>query len=102
MHKYNEAANELAKIMSGWTVVPPDVFASDPYKPSVNYRKPGQEDNQQPKPILGSDPPKGPNPPSTPEPKVMDIDGERLDHDDEPDWWIPYLERLIQGVLPLD
>jgi hypothetical protein len=30
------------------------------------------------------------------------MDVERLDHDDEPDWRIPYLERLVQEVLPLD
>jgi hypothetical protein len=31
----------------------------------------------------------------------MEID-EQLDHDDEPDWRIPYLARLVQGVLPPD
>jgi ribonuclease HI len=41
--KYNEAVDELAKITSGQTTVPPDVFASDLYKPSVDYMKPGQE-----------------------------------------------------------
>jgi hypothetical protein len=46
---------------------------------------------------------KDPTPsPSTPEPEVMDINEERLDHDDGPDWHIPYLARLVQGVLPLD
>jgi ribonuclease HI len=34
--KYSEAADELAKIMSGRTAVPPDVFATDLYKPSVD------------------------------------------------------------------
>jgi hypothetical protein len=101
-HKYNEATDELAKIALGQTMVPPDIFASDLYKPSVAYGKPGQEGDQPPEPTLGSDPPEGSNPPSTPEPEVMDIDEERLNHDDEPDWWIPYLARLIQGVLPPD
>jgi hypothetical protein len=72
--KYNEAADELAKIASGRTMVPPDVFASDLYKPSVDYGKPGQEGDQPPELMLGSDPPEGPDPPSTPEPKVMDIE----------------------------
>jgi ribonuclease HI len=42
-HKYNEATDELAKIVLGRTMVPPDVFASELDKPSVDYRKPGQE-----------------------------------------------------------
>jgi hypothetical protein len=98
--KYNETTDELAKIVSGQTMVPPDVFISDLYKPSVNYGKPEQEDDQPPKPTWASDPPKGLDPPSIPEPEVMDV--ERLDHVDEPDWRIPYLECLVQEVLPLD
>jgi hypothetical protein len=43
--KYNEAADELAKIASGRIMVHPDIFASDLYKPSVNYEKPGREGN---------------------------------------------------------
>jgi ribonuclease HI len=43
--KYNEATDELAKIASGRTTVPPDIFASDLHKPSVDYGKPGQEGN---------------------------------------------------------
>jgi hypothetical protein len=61
--KHNEAAHELAKIVSGQTTVPLDVFASDLHKPSVDYGKPGQESNQPPEPTLGSDPPEGSNPP---------------------------------------
>jgi ribonuclease HI len=70
--KYNEATDELAKIMSGRTTVLPDVFANDLYKPSVNYEKPGQEGDQLPEPTLGSNPPEGSNLPSTSEPKVKD------------------------------
>jgi ribonuclease HI len=35
-HKYNEEAHELAKIASGRITVPPNVFARDVAKPSVN------------------------------------------------------------------
>jgi ribonuclease HI len=98
--KYDEAADELAKIVAGRIVVPPDVFTSDLDKPSVDYGKLEQEGDRSPEPTLGSDPPEGTDPPSTPRPEVMDV--ERLDHDDEPDWQIPYLERLVQGVLPSD
>jgi ribonuclease HI len=33
--RYNETANELAKIASGWTTVPLDVFSRDLHQPSV-------------------------------------------------------------------
>jgi ribonuclease HI len=33
--RYNETADELAKIASGWTAVPPDVFSRDLHQPSV-------------------------------------------------------------------
>jgi hypothetical protein len=33
--RYNETANELAKIASGRTTVPPDVFSRDVHQPSV-------------------------------------------------------------------
>jgi ribonuclease HI len=33
--RYNETADELAKIASGWTMVPPNVFSRDIYQPSV-------------------------------------------------------------------
>jgi ribonuclease HI len=38
--KYNEAMGELAKITVGQTTVPPDVFANDLHKPSVDYGNP--------------------------------------------------------------
>jgi ribonuclease HI len=98
--KYNEATNALAKVTSSQTMIPPDVFARDLHKPSVDYGKPKQEGDQPHEPTLGSDPLEGTDPPLTPEPEVMGV--ERLDHDDEPDWRIPYLEHLVQGVLPSD
>jgi hypothetical protein len=57
--------------------------------------KPGQEGDQPLEATLESDPPEGSNPPSTPKPKVIDINEERLNHDDELDWRIPYLARLV-------
>jgi hypothetical protein len=93
--------DELAKIASGRTMVSSDVFARDLHKPFVDYGKLGQEGNRPPEPTLGLDPPEGSNPPSTPKPEVMEID-EQLDHDDEPDWRIPYLAHIIQEVLPPD
>jgi hypothetical protein len=36
--RYNEEADELAKIASGWITVPPNVFARDVAKPSINLK----------------------------------------------------------------
>ena len=41
-HKYNEDANELAKIVSGRTTVPPNIFARDVAKPSVDFKDPAE------------------------------------------------------------
>ena len=38
--KYNEDADELAKIASGRTTVPPNIFARDITKPSVEFKDP--------------------------------------------------------------
>ena len=38
--KYNEEADELAKIASGRTTVPPNIFARDIAKPSVDFKDP--------------------------------------------------------------
>jgi hypothetical protein len=83
-HKYNEAADEIAKIMARRTVVPSDVFTTDLYMPSIDFGKLEQEGDRSPEPTLGSDPPKGIDSPSTPELEVMGV--ERLNRDDEPDW----------------
>ena len=37
-HKYYEDADELAKIASGRTTVPPNIFARDIIKPSVEFK----------------------------------------------------------------
>ena len=39
--KHNEDADELAKIASGWTTVPQNIFARDIAKPSVEFKDPG-------------------------------------------------------------
>ena len=40
--KYNEVADELAKIASGRTTVPPNIFARDITKPSVDFKDPAK------------------------------------------------------------
>jgi len=96
LRKYNEAADALAKMASERAMVPPDVFVSDLYKPSVDYKDDG-----------GSDQPLGD---SGPDPKVftvqeqeaMDIESEPPAPDDSPDWCYPLLQHLVDGTLPSD
>ena len=40
--KYNEDADELAKIASGRTTVPPNIFARDITKPSAEFKDPAE------------------------------------------------------------
>ena len=64
--KYNEDADELAKIVSGRTTVPPNIFARDITKPSVEFKDP-----MEPGPSFAG--PSGGNPPAD-EAEPMDID----------------------------
>src|SRR6185312_716496 len=48
--KYNEEADELAKIASGRTTVPPNVFARDLAKPSVDFKNPAEATGAAPEP----------------------------------------------------
>ena len=96
LRKYNEAADALAKMASEQATVPPNVFVSDLYKPSVDY-KDGE----------GSDPPPvgpslDPEPTAAPELEAMDIESEPPAPDDLPDWRYPLLQRLVDDTLPPD
>ena len=41
--KFNEAADELAKMAPAWAPVPPNVFARDLHKPSIDYASAAEE-----------------------------------------------------------
>jgi ribonuclease HI len=61
--KYNEAADELAKIASSRTTVPPDVFAKDLQRPSVDLGSDGGVHGTSLDPHLRQKPPRpGPKP----------------------------------------
>jgi hypothetical protein len=91
--KYNEAADELAKITSSQATVPPDVFARDLHQPSINLGSDGGVD----RPSL--DPQPEAEALSTGA-KAMQVAGPAPPSDPEPDWRIPYLKHLIRGDLP--
>jgi hypothetical protein len=76
--RYNEAADELTKIASSQTTVPPDVFARDLHQPSVNIRADGGADG----PSL--DPPPEVEAPSTGA-EAMQVEGSTPPANLEPD-----------------
>jgi hypothetical protein len=109
-HRYNEEADELAKIVSGRITVPPNVFARDVAKLSVNL---------EPTPSSQEEPSVAPSNPAGAEPIDEDPSNEAFVHsllegygadeveamDTDPashieDWWAKYLAWMDQGELP--
>jgi ribonuclease HI len=90
--RYNETADELAKIASGRTTVPPNVFSKDIYQPSVKL-------NDAPKPEETS---VQPEVPSAAEGEALRVVIEQSGVTPNVNWQTPYLEYLLRGELPLD
>ena len=93
--KYNEDADELAKIASGRTTVPPNIFTRDITKPSIEFKDPAE-------PCPSTAGPSGGNPPAA-EAEPMNIDfgtpsadeAEAMEIDEAPtsqDWRAQYLD----------
>jgi hypothetical protein len=90
--RYNETADELAKIASGRTTVPPDVFSRDLHQPSVKT-----DDTPEPEEASAQ-----PEAPSAPEGEALRVEEERNGVTPNRNWQTPYLQYLHQGELPLD
>jgi hypothetical protein len=99
--RYNEEADELAKITSGRITVPPNVFARDVAKPSVNLEpapSSQQEPSGAPSDLVGAEPMD--EDPSN-EAFVLSLlegydadEAEAMDTEPTPhaeDWWAKYL-----------
>jgi hypothetical protein len=97
--RYNETADELAKIASGRTTVPPDVFSRDLHQPSVKI-----DDTPEPEKVsaLPEAPSAQPEAPSAPEGEALRVEEERNGVPPNRDWQTPYLQYLHRGELPLD
>jgi hypothetical protein len=93
--RYNEATDELMKIASCRTIVPPDVFARDLHQPSVNTR--ADEGANGP----SFDPPPEAEAPSTGT-EVMQAKGSTPPANLEPNWHVSYLDHLTRGDLSSD
>jgi ribonuclease HI len=96
---YNETADELAKIASGRTTVPLDVFSRDLHQPSVKI-------DDTPEPEAPSAQPEAPSVqpevPSAPEGETLCVEEERSGVTPNQNWQTPYLKYLHRGELPLD
>jgi hypothetical protein len=76
---YNETADELAKIASGRTTVPPDDFSKDIHQPSVKI-----DDTPEPDETLAQ-----PEVPSATEGEALRIEGERNGVAPNQNWQTP-------------
>jgi hypothetical protein len=78
---YHETTDELAKIASGRTTVPPDVFSRDLHQPSVKIDdapEPGEASAQPELPSAEPEVPSaGPEAPSTIEEEVLPVEEEQ-------------------------
>jgi ribonuclease HI len=90
--RYNETVDELAKIASGRTTVPPDVFSRDQHQPSVKI-----DDTAEPEEASAE-----PEVPSAIEEEALPVEGEQNGVALDLNWQTHYLEFLLQGELPLD
>jgi hypothetical protein len=118
--RYNETADELDKIASGRTTVPPDVFSRDlhqpfiktddtpePEKASAEPEAPSaQSEAPSTQPEAPSAQPEAPSVrpevPSAPEGEALRIEEERRRVTPNQNWQTPYLQYLHRGELPLD
>jgi ribonuclease HI/transposase InsO family protein len=90
--RYNETMDELAKIASGRTMVPPDVFSRDIHQPSVKI-----DDTPEPEEASAQ-----PEVSSAAKGEALRVEGERNGVTPNPNWQTPYLQYLHRGELPLD
>jgi ribonuclease HI len=110
--RYNETADELAKIASGRTTVPPDVFSRDLHQPSVKIddtpepeAPSAQSEVPSAQPEVPSAQPEAPSArpeatsvqpevPSAPEGEALRVEEERSGATPDRNWQTPYLQYL--------
>jgi ribonuclease HI len=111
--RYKETADELAKIASGRTTVPPDVFSRDLHQPSIKIDDTPEPEAPSAQPEVPSAqseassawpeaPSARPEAPSAPEGETLRVEEERSGVTPNQSWQTPYLQYLHRGELPLD
>jgi ribonuclease HI len=83
--RYNETADELAKIASGRTTVPPDVFSRDIHQPSVKIIDTPEPEEASAQPEVSS----------AAEGEALRVEVEWNGVMPNPNWQAPYLEYLL-------
>src|SRR6187455_2533830 len=95
---YNETADELAKIASGRTTVPPDVFSRDLHQPSVKIDDTPEPEAPSAQPEAPSARPEAssvqPKVPSAPEAEALHVEEEQSGATPDRNWQAPYLRYL--------
>jgi len=105
LRKYNEDADELAKIASGWTTVPPNIFVRDIAKPSVNFKDPEEPGPSAAEPSDGNPSADEVEPMETETEASSEDEGGAMQIDEAPlsqDWRDQYHDWINRGVLPSD
>jgi ribonuclease HI len=94
-----ETADKLAKIASGRTTVPPNVFSRDLHQPSVKI-----DDTPEPEKVSAQPeaPSAQPEAPSATEDEALRVEEERNGVPPNRNWQTPYLQYLHRRELPLD
>src|SRR5699024_2668540 len=111
--RYNETADELAKIASRRTTVPPDVFSRDLHQPTIKVDDTPEPEAASAQSEVSSAQPEAPSArpeapsvqpevPSASEGEALRIEEERSGATPDRNWQTPYLQYLHQGELPLD
>jgi ribonuclease HI/transposase InsO family protein len=104
--RYNETVDELAKIASGRTTVPPDVFSRDLHQPSVKTDDAPEPEEASAQPKAPSAEPEvpsaAPEAPSAIEEEALPVEEEQNGVTPDPNWRALYLEYLLRGELPID
>jgi ribonuclease HI/transposase InsO family protein len=95
--RFNVTVDELAKIASGRTSLPPDVFSRDIRQPSVKIDDTPEIPSAKPEEASIE-----PEVPSAAEGEALRVEGEQNGVTPVPNWQTPYLEYLLRGELPLD
>ena len=80
--------------------VPPNVFARDLHKPSIDYAS-ATEEGPPVEPTAGPEAPSVTETPSA-EPEVMEVNTEPPEANQGTDWRVLFLDWLAQGELPID
>jgi ribonuclease HI len=90
--RYNETADELAKIASRRTTVPPDVFSRDLHQPSVKIDDSPEPEEASAEPGVSS---AAPEAPSAIEEEALPVEEKQNGVTPDPNWQTPYLEYLL-------